>query len=143
MFNKQFEQTVKASITHIQSLLTINFDNPHLKNHKVVFDDYYKPCFEVHIQNPMNNTDSIELDFEQLSYYLKHPKDLIVYYYKERYVDYIEWLKTGGLVQCSAITTTGIRCKNYINNKTYTLHEHIKWKHKGRTCSKHQSEPES
>ncbi|PSW16518.1 hypothetical protein C9J01_05830 [Photobacterium rosenbergii] len=139
MFNKQFEESIKDSITNIQSLLTINFDNPHLKIHKVTFDDFDKPCFEVHIQNPMSASDTIELDFEQLSYYLNHPKDLIVYYYKERYIDYIEWLKTGGLVQCTAITTTGIRCKNFISNKKYSLHEHIKLKNKGRTCSKHQA----
>lgn len=139
MFNKQFEESIKDSITNIQSLLTINFDNPHLKIHKVTFDDFDKPCFEVHIQNPMSASDTIELNFEQLSYYLNHPKDLIVYYYKERYIDYIEWLKTGGLVQCTAITTTGIRCKNFISNKKYSLHEHIKLKNKGRTCSKHQA----
>ncbi|MBC7004369.1 hypothetical protein BIZ37_17525 [Photobacterium sp. BZF1] len=138
MFNKQFEESIKDSITNIQSLLTINFDNPHLKIHKVIFDDFDKPCFEVHIQNPLSNKDMIGLDFEQLSYYLKHPKDLIVYYYKERYIDYIEWLKTGGLVQCTAINTTGIRCKNFISNKKYSLHEHIKLKNKGRMCSKHQ-----
>lgn len=139
MFNKQFEESIKDSITNIQSLLTINFDNPHLRIHKITFDDFNKPYFEVHIQNTTCNKDTIKLNFEQLSYYLKHPKDLIVYYYKERYVDYIEWLKTGGLVQCSAITTTGIRCKNYISNRTYNLHEHIMVKNKGRMCSRHQN----
>lgn len=72
MFNKQFEESLKDSITNIQSLLTINFDNPHLKIRRVTFDECNKPCFEVRIQNPMNNKETIELNFEQLSYYLKH-----------------------------------------------------------------------
>lgn len=96
MFNKQFEESIKDSITNIQSLLTINFDNPHLRIHKITFDDFNKPYFEVHIQNTTCNKDTMKLNFEQLSYYLKHPKDLIVYYYKERYVDYIECLKLVG-----------------------------------------------
>ncbi|MGF1703433.1 hypothetical protein L4D09_24380 [Photobacterium makurazakiensis] len=137
MLNKQFENKINESLANIQALLTINFDTPYIKLNRVIFDNENVPEFEVHFKNPMNVTDKINLSFGELVYFIKNPKDLIVHYHKERYIDYLAWLNDAGLIQCSQITTTGARCKCFISNKTHNLTEHIKLKNKGRLCTRH------